>query len=535
MRATVRFAALLGALAAPLALGACAAPAARAQVVTSQYDNARTGADTAETVLTPRNVNPGRFGRRFRIPVDGDVFAQPLFLPRVHVAGGRTLDLLFVATEHGSVYAWNADEPAPRPVWRTSFVRPDAGITAVPSRDVRCPFIRPEVGITATPVIDTATGTLYVLMRTREPGAGGGPRYVQRLHALDVATGAERPGSPVEIAARARGAGAGGAGGAVAFDPLRENPRAALLLTRGRVVIAWASSCDVGPYHGWVMAFDASTLAPLAALDVSPDASQGGIWQSDTGPAADAAGTVYLITGNGGFDADRGGRDWGNSVLALRLEGGAWRVTDSFTPFDQATLDQEDGDLGSGGPALARADGAPRLVFASKAGRVYVLDPARLGGYHAGRDTGALQTFDQSDGEYGAPACWNGHVYVQGSDAPLCDYVWTHGRLAPASRATARLPNPGATPTVSAHGTRDGIVWTIESKPFGGEDRPAVLHAYDAANVAHELYTSEQNAARDRAGTCLRFTLPTVAAGRVYVGTRGGVDVYGLLAPGTGR
>ncbi len=221
------------------------------------YDNARTGADTSETILTPRNVNVRQFGHTFRIDVDGDVFAQPLYLPALKLDGGRVRNVLFVATEHGSVYAWDADSATQQPLWRASFVNPEAHVTAIPSRDLQCPFIKPEVCITSTPAIDRATGTLYVLARTRESDVAGGARYVQRLHALDVRRGAELPGSPVEIRASVSGTGAGSERGALAFDPLRENPRASVLLVRGQVVLSWASSCDVGPYHGWVMFYDA--------------------------------------------------------------------------------------------------------------------------------------------------------------------------------------------------------------------------------------------------------------------------------------
>lgn len=512
---------------------------AATQVLTSQMNAARTGADTTETRLTPRNVNVRQFGHRFRVPADGDVYAEPLVAPRLRLADGRDHDVLVVATEHGSVDAWDADRATARPLWHAHLCDAPAGATAVPNRDVGCPFIKPEVGITCTPVIDLGAGTLFVLARTKEAGPGGAPRYAQRLHALDLRTGVERRGSPVEIRVTAPGTGEGAVGGALAFDPLRENPRASLLLARGRVVACWASSCDVGPYHGWVMSFDARTLAPLGALLTSPDASQSGIWKSDTGPAADAAGHVFVVTGNGRFDADHGGRDFGNSVLRLDLDGGAPRIADSFTPFDQAQLDAEDGDLGSGGPILVGGDatGPRRLVFASKAGKVYVLDPDHLGGAQRDRDAGAIQAFESSDGEYGAPAYWNGHVYLQGSDVPLRDHALRDGRLSarPIAESRTSMPNPGATPTVSAHGIRNGIVWTIQSKPFGTDDRPAIVHAYDAAHVATELWTSEQNPARDRAGIALRFTIPTVANGLVYVGTRRGVDVYGLLPPGVPR
>ncbi len=511
---------------------ACTAPSTAATwVTTSQYDDARTGADTSETVLTPRNVNVRQFGHRFRIRVDGDVYAQPLYLPRLRLEGGAARNVLFIATERGSVYACDADSATVSPLWHASFVDPDAHVTAVPSRDLHCPFITPEVGITSTPVIDRAARTLYVLVRTREPGPDGAARYVQRLHALDLGRGTERPGSPVEIRASVSGTGEGSASHVIAFDPLRENPRASLLLIHGHVVLTWASSCDVGPYHGWIMFYDARTLTQEGVVNTTPDAGQGGIWQSDTGPAADESGRVFAITGNGRFDGADGGHDFGNSVLAVVADRGGLGIADSFTPFDQRDLDAGDGDLGSGGPVLVRdRDGHRRLVFAGKAGKLYVLDAHDLGGFHRSADTGAVQTFAESDGEYGAPAAWNGHLYVQGSGVPLRDFTLARGRLSatPAAQSREPMPNPGATPTVSANGTRDGIVWTVQSKPFGGDDRPAILHAYDAADVARELYTSEQDPARDRAGTALRFNIPTVADGKVYVGTRGGVDVYGL-------
>jgi len=505
--------------------------AAPAQVTTSQYDNARTGANTHETILTPRNVNAREFGRRFRIAVDGDVFAQPLYVPRVSLASGVVRNLLFVATEHGSVYAWDADSATARPAWHVSFIRPEAGVTPVPSRDVHCPFIKPDVGITCTPVIDLPARTLFVLARTREQ-SGAGVHYAERLHALDLSSGAERPGSPVEVRAAAPGKGDGASSnGVVVFDGLHENPRASLVVVAGKIVLTWASSCDVGPYHGWVITYDARTLRQLGTCNTTPDAAEGGIWQSDTGPAANASGTFYVITGNGGFDAASGGRDYGNSVLAFAPDG-PLRPASYFTPHDQARLDAEDGDLGSGGPVLAGGDasGPQRLIFGSKAGTLYVLDPENLGGYHAGGDSGAVQVLpNNSNGEYGAPAYWNGHVFVQGSDEPLRDYALAGGRMAAKPvESVAKMPNPGATPTISANDRRDGIVWMVQSKPFASEDRPAILRAYDAANVAHELYTSEMVPTRDRAGIALRFNIPTVANGRVYVGTRGGVDVYGL-------
>jgi len=405
----------------------------------------------------------------------------------------------------------------------------------VPARDVACPFIRPEIGITSTPVIDAATGTLYVLVRTKEATAGVSPRYVQRLHALDVRSGAEKFGGPVEIAPTAAGSGAGSRDGKLAFDPLHENPRAALLLANGTLFLSWASSCDVGPYHGWVMAYDPRTLKQLAALVTSPDADDAGIWQSDTGPAADAAGNVFVATGNGAFDAaSASGRDYGDSVLRLVLNGGTLSVHDYFTPSDQAELNAQDGDLGSGGPLLLPDQpGAHRhlLVLGGKGGGLYVLDRDALGKYRAGKNPHAVQAIDTGKSIFGAAAYWNGHVYALWSDDVLKDFALRDGRLSakPLARAASAFTDPGATPTVSANGERDAIVWVVQTKSWRAADRPAVLRAYDGANVARELWNSEQRAERDRAGSALRFTIPTVAGGRVYVGTKSELDVYGLL------
>jgi hypothetical protein len=398
---------------------------------------------------------------------------------------------------------------------------------------VACPFIRPEVGITPTPVIDPAGETLYVLARTKET-SGGGARYVQRLHALDVRTGAEKPASPVEIAATVDGRGAGARDGKLAFDPLRENPRAALLLANGALYLTWASSCDVGPYHGWVMAYDPRTLKQLAVLVTSPDADDAGIWQGDTGPAADASGNVFLATGNGAFDAAAGGRDYGDSVLRLTMTAGALGIRDYFTPSDQAELNAQDGDLGSGGPLLLPDQPGPHkhlLVLGGKGGGLYVVDRDALGKFRPGNNPHAVQAIDAGKSIFGAAAYWNGHVYALWSDDVLKDFALRDGRLSarPVARASTTFTDPGATPTVSANGERDGIVWAIETRGWRAADRPAVLRAYDAANVARELYDSEQRAEPDRAGTALRFTIPTVAGGRVYVGAKGELDVYGLL------
>ena len=522
-----------------LALGLLLAgpPSAVTQVLTSQYDNARTGATLRETVLTPAKVNVARFGKLFSFQVDGDVYAQPLFLPRVEIPGKGLHDVIFVATEHDSVYAFDAAGKPSEPLWHVSFLNAAAGISTVPAREVSCPFIAPNIGITPTPVVDLQTGTIYVLARTKESrGVMSGDRYAQKLHALAITTGAEKFGGPVEIKASVKGTGAGASQGEVPFDPLRELPRAGLLLSNGQVYLTWGSSCDVGPYHGWVMAYDAHTLAQTAVFNTSPDAEESGIWQSDNAPAADEEGNVYAATGNGRFTVAAGGRDYGDSLLKLGLVNGSLAVRDFFTPFNEKALNRDDDDLGSGGPLVlpTQLSAHPHLVLiGGKDGGLYVLDRDRLGKYQSDTNSHAVQVIRFRGGVYSAPAYWNRHVYVLASNDYLSDFSLDKGKLSdlPVAMGTQRFGNPGATPAISANGARDGIVWLLDTKAWNGADRPAVLHAYDAANVARELYHSEQAPGRDRVGKTLRFTTPTVVNGRVYVEAKGQVDVYGLLQP----
>ncbi|MBZ5579973.1 MAG: pyrrolo-quinoline quinone [Acidobacteriia bacterium] len=509
----------------------CPPAAALQPVLTSQYDSSRTGATLGETALTPGNVNPQHFGKRFVFHVDGAVFAQPLYFPGVTVPGKGTHHLVFVATEHDSVYAFDAEGLTAEPLWHVSFLKPDAGIHPVIAGE--CPFITPELGITSTPVIDEKTGTLYVLARTKEHRGLLQDVYVQKLHALALTTGVEKFGGPVEIRASVPGRGAGGEKGVVAFDPLRENPRAALLLANDRVYLSWASSCDIGPYHGWVMAYDTRTLQQLAAFNTSPDAEESGIWMSDTGPAAASDGSVFVVTGNGRFTAGAGGRDWGDSVLKLRLDRGRLAVSDSFTPHDQRELNAHDADLGSGGPVLLPGQHGPhpRLLLAGgKGASLYLIDRDRMGGYQPRVEADAVQTIIFPGGLFGAPAYWNGHVYAIAGRDRLREFTLESGALIPGRAASLpQFSDGGATPAISANTTKDAIVWAVQTRNWREGQVPAVLRAYDALDVRRELYTSEQNAPRDRAGAAVRFTIPTVANGRVYVGARGEVDVYGLL------
>ncbi len=508
-----------------------------AQISTSQYDNARTGANIHETVLNPRNVEVNRFGRVFRLPVDGDIYAQPLYLPNLAIPGKGTHNVVFVATEHDSVYAFDAAAEPKEPLWKVNFTDSTRQITTIPLENVHCPFLNPEVGITSTPVIDAQSGTLYVLVRTKESG-----RFWQRLHALDVRTGREKFGGPVVIRAsvesRVKSLFGFGPSQTIEFLALHENPRAALLLDRGTVYLTWGSSCDVGPYYGWVLAYDARTLRQKGVLNTAPEAALSGIWQSDTGPAADEEGNVYTITGNGVFNAASGGRDFGDSVIKVGFTTAGFAVKDYFTPSDQEQRNRTDADLGSGGPLLVPPQPGSRsrlLIAVGKGHELFVLDRERMGKFRLGNNRHALQMVRLGGGVFGAPAYWNGHIYVSAEDDVLKDFRIEGDRLTLSSQGEMRFTPPAAIPSVSANGSQDGIVWLIETVRGHTSNTPAVLHAYDAQDLSLELYSSEQNSGRDRAGAALHFTIPVVANGRVYVPSSRELDVYGLLSSGNAK
>ena len=326
-----------------LALGS---PASHAQgVLTWHNDNSRTGQNLKESILTLTNVNSTQFGKKFTRAVDGRIYAQPLYVPNVNIPGKGTHNVVYVATENDSVYAFDAGGTPTTPLWHRAFTNPTKGITSVPCADTpSCLVMGLIVGITGTPVIDSTSKTLYVVAFTKENGS-----YFQRLHALDITTGAEKFGGPVVIQASVRGTGAGSMGGTITFDPLIQNQRSALLLANGVVYIGWASFGDLGNYHGWVLGYNASTLEQVAVFNDTPNGSQGGIWQSGGGLSAAPGGSaVFLQTGNGTFDANQTGAvDYGDSFLRLSTTSGL-SVVDYFTPDNQSTLDDMDVDLGSG-------------------------------------------------------------------------------------------------------------------------------------------------------------------------------------------
>src|SRR6202790_1162709 len=499
----------------------------------AQYDNAPPGSNLLETILKPQNVNASQFGRVASFLVDGDVYAQPLYVPQLEIPGKGLHNVLFVVTEKDSVYAIDADATSTSPLWHVNFAETQ-NISPVSARDVQCPFIQPDIGITSTPVIDVPSKTLYPAARTKESSSGDAWAFRQKLNALDLASGTKKFGGPVTIRASYQGEKSLFSKGVIEFDARRENQRAALLLANGNVFITWASSCDVGPYYGWVMAYDARTLKQTGVLNVAPSAKESGIWQADAGPAADNKGNVYLITGNGKFTAASGGLDYGDSVLKIALTPIGLAVRDYFTPADQEHLNDTDGDFGSGSPLLLPDHPARHshlFLAAGKSAKLYELDRDQLGHFHAGDDSNAVQVVPAGAQSFGAPAYWNGHVFYFLMNDYLRDYVLQNGRLSmqPAAKSTTNINDPG-TPAISANGSKNGIVWILSTKVWNGSDQAAILFAYDATKVSHELYKSTQNPERDRAGNALRFTIPTIANGRVYVPTKRRIDVYGLLS-----
>jgi hypothetical protein len=504
-------------------------------VVTYHNDVARTGQNLNESTLTPTTVNQSTFGKLAVFAVDGKVDAQPLFLSSVAIPGSGTRDVLYVATEHESVYAMDAVSGAV--LWRTSLL--GAGETTSDTRS--CSQVTPEIGITSTPVIDRSrgpNGVIYVVAMSKSSSG----TYFQRLHALDAALGTELFGGPQTVQATFAGTGAGSSNGSVVFDPKQYEERAGLLLVNGQVITTWTSHCDIDPYTGWIIAFDAGTLARTSVLNITPNGSRGGIWMAGSGPAADAQANVYLLDGNGTFDTTltSGGfpnqGDFGNAFVKITTTGGL-SVADYFATFDTVSASNADTDLGSGGamvlPDFVDSTGRTRhlAVGAGKDSHIYIVDRDSMGKFNASSNqnyqdiTGAL-----GGSVFSMPAYFNNTVYYGASGSTLRAFSVTSARLSSTavSASSASFPFPGTTPSVSASGSANGIVWAIENR------NPAVLHAYDATNLAHELYNSNQAAnSRDAFGAGNKFITPMIANGRVYVGTTTGVGVFGTFGPST--
>ena len=509
---------------------------AQATVATYHNDKQRTGHNLLETTLTPGNVNSTQFGKLFAQNVDGYIYAQPLYVPNVMVSGIGTHNVVYVATMNDSVYAFDADSNAGSnadPLWKVSFINPALGIKTVPSADVNCTdLITTKIGIMGTPVIDTGTGTIYVVSRTKESG-----QYYQKLHALDITSGAEKFGGPVVIQATASGTGRGSAGGMLTFDAKIQNQRSALLLQNGLVYIAWGSHCDNANYHGWLMAYDYKTLVQKAVWLTTPNGSEGSIWESGSGPAGDLSNNTYFATANGSFDANTAGSDYGQSLVKLGpASNGTFPVQDYFTPYNGPNLNSGDFDIGSGGAMLLPDQKGPHahlLVQGDKVGNIYLIDRDNMGHYSAENNNQIVQYLIGAErGMWNSPTWWNNHVYFGASNDTLKAFNLntTTGLLTttPTSQTAKSFGYPGTTPSISANQSNNGILWALDNATFKN-NKGAVLHAYDATNLATELYNSNQKSSRDNPGGAVKFSVPTVANGKVYVGTQTKLAVFGLL------
>jgi hypothetical protein len=504
---------------------------------TYHNDNLRTGQNNNETVLTSANVNHAQFGKLFSYSLDGIAFASPLYVANVSIPGKGSHNAVYVATENDSVYALDADGLSNTPLWHVSFLG-SGRVTTVPCGDTgECGDIPTEIGITGTPVIDQATGTLYVVAKTKENGAN----YVQRLHALDITTGAEKFGGPVVLAGSVRGNGSGSSGGKVPFDPLRENQRPGLLLSNGVVYIGFASHGDNSPWHGWVLGYNATTLKQVMIYNVTPNGNGGGIWQGGGGLATDATGNIYFATGNGDFDVNTSGVDYGDTIEQVSPSGS---VVDYFTPHDELNMDVNDLDLGSAGPVLLinQAGSYPHeLISAGKGGTIYVINRDNMGHYNPGNDNQVIQTLpgilpngDLNIGNFSAPVYFNGYVYFAAVNDSLKAFQLSNGLLstAPTSQSAAIYPVRGGSFAVSANGNTNGILWAVQNNggdPNNDTAAPGVLFAYEATNLANELYDSSQAGGRDTMDYAVKFSIPLVANGKVFVSGQTQLIAYGLL------
>lgn len=512
--------------------------AAQVSVTTYHNDNSRTGQNLQETILTTGNVNSNSFGKLFSQPLDGYSYSQPLYIPNVAIPNQGTHNVIYVATMNDSVYAFDADNNGgsnAQPLWKVNFTDPAKGITTVPEAAVHCTDpVTTEVGVFSTPVIDTTSNTMYVLARTVESGL-----FYHRLHALDITTGAEKFGGPVAIEATVSGTGTGSKNGKIQFDPKLESQRSALLLQNGLVYIAWSSLCDYSSYHGWVMAYNSQTLAPAGIWLATANGNRGGIWQSGNGPAGDSSYNTFTSIGNGTFDASTGGIDYGESVVKLAPPvNGTLSVSDYFTPYNFASYNDSDLDIASAGmvllPDQTTGPYPHLLVQGDKAGNLYVLNRDNMGHYNSGSNSQIVQYIvTATSGMWSSPSWWNNYVYVAGNGSPVKAFSFnpTTGLLstAPSSISGSNYPYPGTTVSISSNQTSNGIVWALDNANWAGKNGPAYLNAYDATNLATTLYSSADHPTRDNPGPPIKFTVPTIANGKVYVTTQAGLVVYGLL------
>ncbi len=499
-------------------------------VITYHYDNGRSGMNLNETALTPANVKSATFGKKGEFAVDGLVDAQPLYLSQVTI-GTQKKNVLYVATEHGSVYAFDADSISGTTatfLWKTTTL--GSGETTSDNRG--CSQVSPEIGITATPVIDRVRNAIYVVAMSKNSSG----TYFQRIHALDLTTGQELFGGAKNIMATYPGTGDNSSGGNVVFDPKQYKERPGLLQINGTIYTTWSSHCDIRPYTSWVMAFSADTLAQTSVLNLVPNGTEGGIWMAGTAPAADAAGNMFFIMGNGDFDTTLNASGFpangncGNCFVKLSTSSGL-KLADYFTPHNTVAESNADTDFGSGGGILlvdvTDSGGNTRhlSVGAGKDALIYVVDRDSMGKFNASTD----QIYQEISGQLGGgvfsmPAFFNNTVYYGAVGDALKAFPVSSARLAaaPSSQSTHHFGYPGTTPSVSASGTTNGIVWAIENSG-------AILFAYDATDLTKELYNSNQAAGNRDHFSGNKFITPMVVNGKVYVGTQTSVAVFGLL------
>jgi len=499
---------------------------AAVDVLTYHYDPTRQGQNTSETLLTTSNVNSTSFGKTNFFTVNGKVDAQPLY-----VSGLFPDDALFVVGEDGSAYAFDAATGAQ--VWKVTTLL--SGETT--SDDHGCSQITPQIGITDTPVIDKQkgpNGAMYLVATSKDSGG----KYHQRLHALDLKTGAALFGGPTEIKATYPGSGDGSQNGKVIFDPGQFAERVGLLEMNGNIYIAFTSHCDARPYTGWVMGYSATTLAQTSVIDVTPNGNEGAIWMAGTGLAGDANGNIYFLDGNGTFDTTLNAQgfpvngDYGNGFIKLSTSGGL-AVADYFNMYNTVQESDNDEDLGSGGAILLPdlMDNNHQVhhlaVGAGKDSNIYVVNRDNMGKFNPNNDNAIYQELDGvlPGGVWANPAYFNNTVYYGNVGRTLKAFPINNAMLAssPSSQSATNFGYPGALPAVSANGTANGIVWAVENSS------PAVLHAYDATNLAHELYNSNQAGSRDQFGPGNKFITPVIVNGKVFVGTQTGVAEFGLL------
>ena len=501
-------------------------------VVTYHNNIARTGLNPQEIILTTSNVNSSSFGKLFTFPVDGIIDAQPLYLSAVSIPGKGTHNVAYAVTENDSVYAFDADLGTP--LWHVSVL--ESG--EVPSDDHGCSQISPQIGITSTPVIDRSSGphgTIYVVAMSKNSS-----QYFQRIHALDITTGQEEFGGPVAVQAKYPGTGDNSHDGYVIFDPGQYAERQGLLLLNGVIYTGWTSHCDNRPYTGWLIGYSESTLAQTGVLNVTPNGSEGSIWQNGTGIASDGQ-SLFFLDANGSFDTTLTSKgfpnkgDYGNAFLRVEPKNNKLQVVDYFNMYNTVQESDNDEDLGSGGalvlPAMKDSSGTTRYlaIGAGKDQNIYVVDRTNMGKFNPNNNNAIYQEIDGvlGGGEWASCAYFDGNVYFGPVGNRLLQFQFAKAQLStsPRSRSAASFAYPGTTPSVSANGLTNGIIWTIEHS-----DPDDVLHAYNAWNLANELYNSSQaRNNRDKFGTASHFGTPTIVNGKVYVGTVNGVAVFGLL------